>query len=185
MENVADALKMAAFVLLFVGALSLAMITLSRARSVSQAILYSEDSRSFYSYVDEDDYIIGNTGYKTERIIKLDAMLPTLYRYYKENYRVEFYNADGTPLNLYINKKGVSTNALDIDDEMQNHEYWQGSPQATKEHLDKIVQEKLWSLGDRKFKEELGIKEIINSDNELLQDINKQTKRLIRYTITN
>lgn len=182
MENVADALKMAAFVLLFVGALSIAMITLSQARSVSQAILYSEDSRSFYSYVDENEYITG-TGYKTERTVKLDAMLPTLYRYYKENYRVEFYQADGTPFILYINKKGVNTNALDIDDEMQNYEYWQGSPQATKEHLDKIVKEKLWSLRDNKFKEELGIKEVTNSDSELLQDINKQTKRTIKYTL--
>lgn len=186
MENAADALKMAAFVLLFVGALSIAMMTLNQARSASQMILTSQDDRTYYSYVDENDYIASATTYKTERTVKLDAMLPTLYRYYKENYRVEFYKLDGSPLNLYINKKGVSTNALDIDDEMQNYEYWQGSPQATKEHLDKIVKEVLlMSYSNSKFKEELGIKEKTNNDSELLQDITKQTKRIIRYTVIN
>ena len=101
MENAADALKMAAFVLLFVGALSIAMITLSKARAVSQTILYRQDDRNSYAYVDESDYIESATKYKTDRIVTLDTILPTLYRYYKENYRVEFYKADGTPLGLY------------------------------------------------------------------------------------
>lgn len=185
MENAADALKMAAFVLLFVGALSIAMITLSKARAVSQTILYREDDRNSYAYVDESDYIESATKYKTDRIVTLDTILPTLYRYYKENYRVEFYKADGTPLGLYTPRGTLQkTNALDIDDEMQNNEYWQGSPQATKEHLDKIVKEVLYmSYSNSKFKEELGIEEVSNaSGSELLEDINKQTKRTIKYT---
>lgn len=188
MENAADALKMAAFVLLFVGALSIAMITLSQARAVSQTILYSENDRNSYTYVDESDYIESATTYKTDRIVKLDAILPTLYRYYKENYRVEFYDINGNPIGLYYPRGSLQmTNALDIDDEMQNNEYWQGSPQATKEHLDKIVKEVLYmTYSNSKFKEELGIEEITNaSGSELLEDINKQTKRTIKYTIVN
>lgn len=185
MENAVDALKMAAFVILFVGALSIAMTMLNRAKAVSDVVIYTQDDRNFYTYVDESDYISGNK-YKTERIVKLDAILPTLYRYYKENYRVEFYNTEGKGIKLY-NPKGLEdeTNALDIDDEMQNNEYWQGSPQATKEHLDTIVVDVLFkNYKDSKFKEELGIKEITTSSHSsLLQDLNKQTKRVIKYTL--
>lgn len=186
MENAVDALKMAAFVLLFVGAVSLAMITLSRARTTSQAILYSQDSRSRYTYVDESEYIDEvQATYKTERVVTFDAILPTLYRYYKENYRVEFYRSDGTPIGLYIPRGQLNEiNALDIDTEMQNNEYWQGSPQATKEHLDKIVKDKLWSFRNNRFREELGIKEVSTTPGSLLlEDINKQTKRTIKYTV--
>ena len=180
MENVAEALKMAAFVMLFVGALTIAMLTFSS----TQSILFNRDKRSYYSYIEEEDYIISETEFKTERIVSLDTILPTLYRYYKENYRVEFYKEDGSPLYLYWNRKNEHVNALDIDDEMQTYEYWQGSPQATKEHLDKVVTEVLLqSYKERKFKEELGIKESLELDSELMEDINKQTKRVIRYTV--
>jgi len=186
MENAADALKMAAFVLLFVGALSIAMTTLSKTRTTSEAILYTLDDKNDYVYVEENAYIDEvATTYKTERVVTLEAILPTLYRYYKENYRVEFYKADGSPLGLYTPRGSLQqTNALDIDDEMQNNEYWQGSPQATKEHLDKVVRDVLFSTySNSRFKEELGIEEAPNlSGSELLEDINKQTKRIIKYT---
>lgn len=188
MENAAEALKMAAFVLLFLGALSIAMFTLSKARTTSQEILELQDNRNSYAYIENDDYIASNATFKTERVVTFDAILPTIYRYYKENYRVEFYDESGKGIHLY-NPRGYlnsTTNALDIDAEMQNNESWQGSPQATKEHLDTIVKSVLMSYSDKKFKEELGIIETENaSDDPLLDDINKQTKRVIRYTVVN
>ena len=184
MENAAEALKMAAFVILFAGALTIAMLTFNNTRATAQSILYNRDNRNRYTYIDEQDYIISGNEFKTERIVSLDTILPTLYRYYKENYRVEFYKENGSPLYLYTNRDGERTNALDIDDEMQTYEYWQGSPQATKEHLDKIVTEILLSsYKNAKFKEELGIKDTLEQDNELMEDINKQTKRVIKYTV--
>lgn len=188
MENAAGALKMAAFVLLFIGALSIAMFTLSNARTTSQEILDGQDDRNRYVYIEEDDYIASSTTFKTERVVTFDAILPTIYRYYKENYRVEFYDQNGKAIHLYDPRGNLknTTNVLDIDEEMQNNESWQGSPQATKEHLDTIVKDVLMSYSNKKFKEELGIIETENpSDDPLLEDINKQTKRVIRYTIIN
>ncbi len=187
MENAAQAIKMAAFVMIFVGALSIAMYSLTKARTTTETILQSSNDRNFYSYVDEDDYIASSSEFRTERIVQFDSILPTLYRYYKENYRIEFYQSDGTTgIGLYTPRNQIQmTNVLDIDIEMQNNEYWQGSSQATKENLDKIITNELWRYEDRSFKEELGIVETNDSDNELLEDINKQTKRVIRYTLVN
>ena len=55
-------------------------------------------------------------------------------------------------------------NFLDIDFEMQNNEFWQGNPQATKEHLDEIIKQKLWIYKDYMFKEELTIEKIDDPD---------------------
>ena len=73
MENAADALKMAGFVLLFILALTIAMMTLTQARTAAQAILYAEDDRNFYSYVEEDDYIdLTSNRYKVTRNVTID-----------------------------------------------------------------------------------------------------------------
>lgn len=180
MENAAEALKMAGFVLLFVLALGLAMTTLTQARTAAGAIIYSEDDRKDYGYVDESEYVDTATStYKTSRVVKMDDVIPTLYRYYKENYRVEFVGLDQSHP-LYTNTKGEKVFALDLDDEMNNNEAWKGSNQATKENLDKIIKQVLLRYyKDDSFKEDLGIEEDANPD----LDQSKQNKRVIRYTL--
>ena len=189
MENAADALKMAGFVLLFILALTIAMMTLTQARTAAQAILYAEDDRNFYSYVEEDDYIdLTSNRYKVTRNVTMNDIIPTLYRYYKENYRVEVVGIDSHP--LYVNSKGQKTYALDLDEEMENNEPWQGSNRAIKENLDKIVENVLlYNYKDSTFVEELGImqeEEETDPDAEnSIDNVNDQTKRLIRYTLVN
>lgn len=73
---------------------------------------------------------------------------------------------------------------------MENNEPWQGSNRAIKENLDKIVENVLlYNYKDSTFVEELGImqeEEETDPDAEnSIDNVNDQTKRLIRYTLVN
>lgn len=155
MENVADALKMAGFVLLFVLALSIAVVTLSQARASSEAIIYSQDKKNDYDYIEPTDE---SGTLKTSRKVTMADIIPTLYRYNIENYRVEFYKANGEKLVLYTisgtpntltlewikkqQEKGNddcrNINYLDLEDETTRGEPWQGKDKP-KKFVDKIV----------------------------------------------
>ena len=85
MENATEALYMAFAVLVFVVALTLSMTMFSQAKETADSILYSRDKNSFLEYDTsrQDKY----------RIVGLETVIPTLYRYYKENYTVVFKDA--------------------------------------------------------------------------------------------
>lgn len=94
MENAVDALKMAFAVFTFVIALTIAITMLGQLNDVSKVVLASSDSTTYYDYeIIEDE---GQT-----RIVGLETVIPTLYKYYKENYTVLFLNENGNPLPLY------------------------------------------------------------------------------------
>lgn len=87
MDNAIDALKIAFAVLIFVIALSVTMNAFSQAKTVSDYVFYMADKTNFYEYISEDrpaDY----------RVVSGETIIPTLYRYYKENFNViiEDYN---------------------------------------------------------------------------------------------
>jgi len=94
MENAVDALKIAFAVMVFTIALTLAISIFSQARETSEAVLFMNDKTNYYSWEDEANYFetdaSGNIIYKSNRIVGIDAIIPTLYRYYKENYTVIF-----------------------------------------------------------------------------------------------
>ena len=94
MENATDALKIAFAAFIFVMALTIAITMFSQLNYVSQIVLASSDITSFYSY-DEVNY-----GQRS-RIVGLETIIPTLYKYYKENYTVLFLDQNGNPLSLY------------------------------------------------------------------------------------
>lgn len=104
MENAVDALKMAFAVLVFVLAISIGIAVFTQARTASDVILQGQDSTEYYNYIHAGIYddetgewiSIGET-----RIVGIETVIPTLYRYYKENYTVVFLEADGTPMELY------------------------------------------------------------------------------------
>lgn len=99
MENATDALKMAASVLMFIMALSVAIVSFGNVRKTADAILDIRDR--------ETEYIDGNFYYKESkenaRTVGLETVIPTIYRVYFENYRIVFENLDDEP--LYTNKK--------------------------------------------------------------------------------
>lgn len=88
MENVADALKIAAAVLIFVMALSISINAFGEARIASRTILEYKDREYDYTYVDDNRDANGNV--VTQRIVSLESIVPTIYKAYKENYKIVF-----------------------------------------------------------------------------------------------
>lgn len=82
-DNVADALKMAAAVLIFIVALGTSISSFTQARITTDAILEYSDREYTYTYVDESD--------TTERIVGAESIIPVIYRSFKENYKIYFY----------------------------------------------------------------------------------------------
>ena len=82
MENAVDALKIAAAVLVFVVALSISINAFGQVRIVSKTLLDYTDREYDYTYVE-------NNG-STKRIVGLESIIPTIYKSYKENYKIVF-----------------------------------------------------------------------------------------------
>ena len=91
MENAVDALKIAAAVLVFVIALTIAFALLSQAKATSDIMLFASDKTNYYTYSKDADDTEG-------RIVGADVVISSLYRYYKESVVVRVYDTDGTTL---------------------------------------------------------------------------------------
>ena len=91
MENAVDALKIAAAVLVFVIALTIAFALLSQAKATSDIMLFASDKTNYYTYSNEAEN-------KAGRIVGADVVISSLYRYYKESVVVRVYDTDGTTL---------------------------------------------------------------------------------------
>lgn len=111
MENAADALKMAAAVLVFVFALGIGISSFSQARETAQILIDYTDRETSTQYTED----IGTT----ERVVGKETIVPTIYRAYKENYKILFYYSDGTPIELYTKTEngvhGVTVNYIDLE----------------------------------------------------------------------
>lgn len=102
MENAADALQMAAFVLIFVLALSISINAFGEARQTSQIILDYTDREYDYTYVEDN-------GETMERIVSAETIIPSIYKAYKENYKIVFKNKQGDGLELYQKAEATTT----------------------------------------------------------------------------
>lgn len=91
MDNAIDALKIAFAVLVFVIALTISMNAFSQAKTVSDEVFYMADKTNFYEYTSDERIPEG-------RIVSGETIIPTLYRYYKENFNVIILDADGDEL---------------------------------------------------------------------------------------
>ena len=98
MDNAVQALTMAFAVIVFVIALTVSMMLIGQARDTSEVLLQYSDLTAFYDNIqlDSDEGVT-----ETERIVGLDTVIPTLYRYYKENFCVKIYDADDNLLQLF------------------------------------------------------------------------------------
>ena len=93
MENAADALKIAASVLIFVVALSISINAFGEARMTATTILNYQDNEYDYTYVEENTDASGNVS--TERIVGVETVVPSIYKAYRENYKIVFKGLDG------------------------------------------------------------------------------------------
>lgn len=97
MENAVDALKIGFAVLVFVMALSLTMYMFTNARKTADVVLHSSDMSTYMEYIEAE-------AGTEDRIVGLETVIPTLYKYYKENYTVIFRDSSGNFLSLYDTK---------------------------------------------------------------------------------
>ena len=193
MENAVEALKMAGFMLLFIIALSITMITLTQAKTTADSLVKNQDRQQSYQYIE----VTGDLSKSLSRTVTLADIIPTLYRYAQEDYAVQFYTSSGSPLYIYESgqiKNGVPVkkNDLDLDTEhwIENgetrYEDWRGNTTKIKQHVDDVVEYLLANYKNSNFEEKLGTTEDDEESqdtNELVPDINKQYKRIITYTL--
>ena len=97
MENAVDALHMAAGVLIFVLALTISISAFTQTRVTATTLLDRQDREYEYTYVEENFDSEGNA--VTERIVGLESIVPSIYKAYKENYKIIF-DDDGDTSNI-------------------------------------------------------------------------------------
>lgn len=88
MDNAIDALKIAFAVFVFVMALSISMRVFSQAKTVSDEVFYMTDKTNFYEYTSDENYEEEYYKMPEGRYVSGETIIPTLYRYYKENFNV-------------------------------------------------------------------------------------------------
>ena len=111
-ENIADALKMAGSVLLFVIGLSIAILSFSQAREAIDVILSYSDRESLTIENNSRFYYL-SSGSDTNRYVGKETIIPALYRAYKENYKIVFKFPDG--YYLFKNSEGEEEGIKEID----------------------------------------------------------------------
>ncbi len=94
MENAVEALEMAFAAFVFSIALSIAMIGFNQCRSTADTILTINDKTSSYEYVDINEEN-ANSG---DRIVGFETILPTIYKYKKEQFAVTILDTNGNPI---------------------------------------------------------------------------------------
>lgn len=162
MENASDAIIMAGAVLIFVIALSVAMTVFSQARETVDSVVYASDRTNYYEYLDMD--ISNNI---KNRIVGLETIIPTLYKYYKENYTVVFLDENGRGMKLYEtetnqdnwskdtdgniktftttkypNMRKTEICSFDVNEELVRREPWVGDPIETRKNLEAFIEGK-------------------------------------------
>ena len=211
MENAADALKMAGAVLLFVLAVSVAIVSFGQARETADTILDYKDR--------ETVYIDGNLYYKTtgtERTVGLETVIPTIYRAYLENYKVVFEGLDSPIYTMKLsNGNEIKKYTLDLETKISSDSNIYNVALANDEQKSEFLCGILYenfdksrsktnfekkynvSLPDNSLIEQLNkkvssgkvIKEYLGvyyqEDNEEVPDVNKTEKRIITYKIEN
>lgn len=118
MENAVEALKMAFAVLVFVMALSLTIMNFSLARQTADFVLESADPTAYYNY---------NAEGHENRIVGLETVIPTLYKYAVENYTIVFKKASAEQVDAASGKLKVlysSLNQLKIYTTKTNQNNW-------------------------------------------------------------
>lgn len=88
-ENIADALKMAGSVLLFVMGLSIAILAFSQARESMDIVLSYSDRESLSIEGNPRFYYLSKDN-DTSRYVGKETIIPAIYRAYQENYKIVF-----------------------------------------------------------------------------------------------
>lgn len=83
MDNAVDAIVMGFSMFLFIIAISASMYMLNQVSATSEVILYVADETNYFENIEITDTNV------TKRVVDLETVIPTLYRYYKESFCVK------------------------------------------------------------------------------------------------
>ena len=163
MENGAEALKIAFAIMMFIMALSLSISSISQANSAVTAIIGYNDRETNYSYVEPSS--------SSNRTVGVETIIPTMYKAYKENFKILFLDQNGNPLILYYkirnssketeivdgesvtvlprekdeNGNDIEINFVDLEEEVL------GGVEEANQHLDFILYGNRYQQEDRKY----------------------------------
>lgn len=93
MENATEALIIAFAVIVFVIALSSSMMVMGQAKETADYVFYANDKTNFREDIDVKSADV--------RIVGMDAIIPTIYRQFKENFNVIILDKDGKKVAVY------------------------------------------------------------------------------------
>ena len=112
MDDAVQAIMIAFSVIVFVIALSISVYLIHQVTFTSEYLAYYSDSTRFYDNIDVENTNI-NSG--EIRYVSIETIIPTLYRYYKENFCVKIYGTDGRLIQIFdVNLEGkIRTAAAD------------------------------------------------------------------------
>lgn len=115
MEDAVDALKMSASVMAFVIALAIVFSMFSQARAVSDYVLNRTDNTFYDTYIDPNESYTGEG-----RIVGLETVIPTLYRYYREKYYIAVKNGENVKEIFDEEIERSVYRGVDIEDRINN-----------------------------------------------------------------
>ena len=166
MENAVEALKMGFAVLVLIAALSLAIFSFTKVRETTDTITSGADIKEYYKQLSLEDTGVSSNNALSSRIVGVETIIPTLYRYYKENYTILFYvgekyNKDTgkfegniTPMTIYysetsdeylkkstltVNSSSTAIYGFDIQDEQIRREPWSANQETSFNFIKEFV----------------------------------------------
>ena len=126
MENLTHALYMAFAVMTFVIAFSVSLYLVNKMDTTAKSLVYTLDESNYYDTYSLKDIIKENDEEKNSksRVVGIDTIIPTLYRYYKESFSVKILNKAGDILQYFdtttegdINSYSTSIDTGELDGE--------------------------------------------------------------------
>lgn len=104
MEDAVHAMIMAFSVIVFIIGLTIAVYMFQQITSTADNLLYYSDRTNFYDNIELN---MSDENALTKRIVDMDTIIPTIYRYYKENFCVKIYDAKGGLIQIFdVNLEG-------------------------------------------------------------------------------
>ena len=118
MENITDALKMAAAALIFIVAFSVTMVMFSQARETTDKIVGS---------INSDDYLpkVEGLGNNITREVGIEPVIPTLYRYAQsdDNIQIRIVSEIGEELQVFDTNIESQISKITLDSKSNDYDY--------------------------------------------------------------
>ena len=100
MENVTHGLYLAFAMFAFIVGVTFAIYMINSLNSTVETVVYSIDETNYYDTVTLNELIKDSDG-NSYKVVTVDSIIPTLYRYYKESFCVKILDEDGDLLQMF------------------------------------------------------------------------------------